>query len=298
VVQLLVVEDGAPYVWGSGTIISPDGLVLTNAHVVAPDGPAAERIEVALTDAADRPPETTYVAEIVSADVALDLAIVRISETLGGDAVDEPLPYVEVGDSDALEIGDELRILGYPGIGGETITLTSGRVSGFVDEAGLGHRAWVKTDATIAGGNSGGLAADDDGRIVAVPTVAGAGTEGEIADCRPIRDTNHDGVGGNRDPGARTRLAAAQDELLGGVLVLDREHLDLAWEAAAAGDLLLGGALQEPSDQAYLLFEGDTPEAAEGFARRDPYVKNGLVKEWRVRPWMTVVGKEAASPVK
>jgi uncharacterized protein len=77
-----------------------------------------------------------------------------------------------------------------------------------------------------------------------------------------------------------------------------QEHLDLAWETVQAGDMVLGGALQDPADQAFLLFEGDSPDAAEHFARRDPYVKNGLVKNWSVRPWMTVVGKDASNPVK
>lgn len=76
------------------------------------------------------------------------------------------------------------------------------------------------------------------------------------------------------------------------------EHLALAWEAAESDGLLLGGALQDPSDQAILLFEGDSPEAAENFAKKDPYVKEGLVKKWEVRPWMTVVGDRAASPIK
>ncbi len=76
------------------------------------------------------------------------------------------------------------------------------------------------------------------------------------------------------------------------------EHLALAWEAAKSGSLVLGGALQEPADKAILLFEGDSPESAEKFAENDPYVKNGLVKSWEVRPWMTVVGDQASSPVK
>lgn len=76
------------------------------------------------------------------------------------------------------------------------------------------------------------------------------------------------------------------------------DHLKLAWHAHDNGDLVLGGALQEPADQAYLLFEGDSPKAAEEFAKSDPYVKNGLIKKWSVRPWMTVVGKLAASPVR
>ncbi len=76
------------------------------------------------------------------------------------------------------------------------------------------------------------------------------------------------------------------------------EHLQLAWHASKNGDLLLGGALQEPADKAYLLFSGESPKAAEEFVENDPYVKNGLVKKWEIRPWMTVVGEHAASPVR
>jgi uncharacterized protein YciI len=75
-------------------------------------------------------------------------------------------------------------------------------------------------------------------------------------------------------------------------------HLQLAWDAHARGELLLGGALAEPADGAILLFQGDTAEAAERFARADPYVANGLVQRWRVRQWTTVVGDAAANPVR
>ncbi|HZY05577.1 MAG TPA: YciI-like protein [Anaeromyxobacteraceae bacterium] len=76
------------------------------------------------------------------------------------------------------------------------------------------------------------------------------------------------------------------------------EHLKLAWEAVGRGELALGGAVGEPVDTALLLFQGDSPDAAERFARADPYVKNGLVARWRVRPWTTVVGPGAATPVR
>jgi uncharacterized protein YciI len=76
------------------------------------------------------------------------------------------------------------------------------------------------------------------------------------------------------------------------------EHLAMAWEAHARGELILGGALAEPVDGAVLLFEGDSVEVAERFAAADPYVRNGLVASWRVRPWSTVVGEGAASPVR
>jgi uncharacterized protein YciI len=70
-------------------------------------------------------------------------------------------------------------------------------------------------------------------------------------------------------------------------------HLEHAREAAARGDLVLAGALAEPVDGAVLLFCGDSPAAAENFAKSDPYVLNGLVKSWRVREWTTVVGRDA-----
>ena len=74
-------------------------------------------------------------------------------------------------------------------------------------------------------------------------------------------------------------------------------HLALAWAAAGRGELVLGGAL-EPVDTAMLLFRSDTPDAAEAFAQGDPYVLNGLVESWTVRRWTTVVGADAATPVR
>ena len=75
-------------------------------------------------------------------------------------------------------------------------------------------------------------------------------------------------------------------------------HLEHAWAAQARGELLLAGALADPADQAVLFFQGETSDVAERFANEDPYVKNGLVTSWRVRAWTTVVGDEAATPVR
>lgn len=76
------------------------------------------------------------------------------------------------------------------------------------------------------------------------------------------------------------------------------EHLALAWRAHERGEVVLGGALADPADTGVLLFRGDSPEAAERFAKADPYVRNGLVTRWRVRQWTTVVGQDAATPVR
>ena len=73
------------------------------------------------------------------------------------------------------------------------------------------------------------------------------------------------------------------------------EHLAYARAAHARGELILAGALADPVDGAVLLFRGDTPGAAEDFARGDPYVRNGVVTGWRVRAWSTVVGDGAAA---
>jgi uncharacterized protein YciI len=70
-------------------------------------------------------------------------------------------------------------------------------------------------------------------------------------------------------------------------------HLKLAREASARGELVLAGALADPPDGAILVFQGSSPNTAEAFARADPYVKNGLVKAWRVRKWATVIGESA-----
>ena len=75
-------------------------------------------------------------------------------------------------------------------------------------------------------------------------------------------------------------------------------HLEKAWGAHARGELVLAGALADPVDGAVLLFQGDSPQVAEVFARTDPYVTNGLVARWRVREWATVVGEAAANPIR
>lgn len=202
VVQVIAqFEDGGEVVdaWsGSGSIITPDGLILTNAHVVLPDQESpVDFLLVAMTENPDEAPIPIYYAEVMQADARLDLAVIRIITDLYGndvDAAELDLPYVALGDSDVLSLGDELTILGYPGIGGETITLTGGRVSGFTGEAAYGNRAFIKTNATIAGGNSGGPAVDENGELVGIPTQLGYGGEEGVVDCRILADTNGDGV--------------------------------------------------------------------------------------------------------
>lgn len=203
-VQILALETVGGHfevVWsGSGSIIRSDGLILTNGHVVDDRLAEYEFLGVAITGRTDQPPDLRYRAEIASADYALDLAVVRIISDLDGGPVELNLPAIAMGDSDRVEIGDHVRVLGYPGIGGETITYTEGAVSGFTSERAVEGRAWIKTDATIAGGNSGGMAVNAAGELIGIPTRASAGeTHGDIVDCRPVVDTNRDGLIDERD---------------------------------------------------------------------------------------------------
>ena len=202
-VQIFALVEGGgqlqPIWTGSGTILSPGGLILTNAHIVSDPDPAyqPDALGVAVTVRSDQLPDLRYLAEVRAIDYRLDLAVVQVVSDLDGRPIDPAqlnLNYVPLGDSDLLELGDLLQILGYPGIGGETITFTEGVVSGFTRERGVEGRAYVKTDATIAGGNSGGLAANQDGQIIGVPTQVGYGGTDRFADCRYLADTNGDGV--------------------------------------------------------------------------------------------------------
>jgi uncharacterized protein YciI len=76
---------------------------------------------------------------------------------------------------------------------------------------------------------------------------------------------------------------------------LREEHLALGRAAQQRGDLVMGGALANPVDGAVLLFRGASPEVAEKFAHADPYVRHGLVTNWRVREWTVVLGGESAN---
>lgn len=193
VVQILAVTpDGA--CTGSGTIIDASGVILTNSHVTARTSQCPwEELLIATVDTPDLPPQVLFTGAVVADDPALDLSIVRLTGRIDGEPIVPNFPAIEIGDSSDLALGDQLKVLGFPGIGGDTITFTEGSISGFVEQPGLGVRSWIKTDTTIAGGNSGGLAADARGRIVGIPTRAGT-DDLDITDCRRVEDTNGDGT--------------------------------------------------------------------------------------------------------
>jgi serine protease Do len=147
---------------GSGFIVSGDGLVVTNNHVIA----GAERIEVVLND------ERRLEAELVGTDPATDIALLRVDG--GGE-----LPSVEWGSSEDLQIGDWVVAIGNPfGLGG---TVTAGIVSARSRDIQSGpYDDFIQTDAAINRGNSGGPLFDVSGDVVGVNTAIFSPTGGNV----------------------------------------------------------------------------------------------------------------------
>ena len=183
---------------GSGTVVSADGLVLTNYHVVDSRRVAeglgltvvADKYAVAFTEG-DGPPHVRYWADLAAAWPEVDLAVLRVSAEWATiapiDAAALDLPHVPLGDSDAVERGDAVHVFGYPALAGNTLQYTRGAISGFEVDPGTGARVWLRTDAPVSSGNSGGTAVDEAGGLIGVPTRAGS------LRCEP-RDTDGDGA--------------------------------------------------------------------------------------------------------
>ncbi len=189
---------------GSGTLVSADGLILTNAHnAVESDVCQADRVVVSLTLRLDEPPVPTYLADVLDFSAGLDLAVLKITRYLDGRIVEAgtlQLPFVEIGDSNRVNIDDTILIAGYPDIGNSAVdTIPDATMSGFTAEARVGSRAWLRTNAPIPGGMSGGGAYDSEGRLIGIPTIAPARVSGEIVDCRRVGDSTGDGLVNEED---------------------------------------------------------------------------------------------------
>jgi len=142
---------------GSGVIVSPDGTVVTNTHVIR--GRGETEIRVALAD------KREFDARVVMQDDKTDIAILKIE---GGDG---RFPVIEFEDSDTLEVGDLVLAIGNPFGVGQTVT--SGIVSALArSEIGRSDsQVFIQTDAAINPGNSGGALIDMSGRLVGINTM-------------------------------------------------------------------------------------------------------------------------------
>lgn len=178
------------FVTGSGSIVDARGLILTNLHVVRdPDTKGAynsqDFIGAAINSSPERTPDRLFRAQLVQSDQTLDLAVLRLIGTDEGKPLpaDLNLSVMPLGNSDTVLIGDRVQAIGFPAIGGSTVTLVSGSISGF-----LRNRFWIKTDATISQGNSGGMAINAAGELIGIPTEVVRDPElaGQLGLLRPI----------------------------------------------------------------------------------------------------------------
>lgn len=161
---------------GSGFIISPDGYVMTSNHVVA-DTSAEYTVIV--------DPEHKYPAKVLSRNQINDTAILKIDSSTGSGQAVKNFPYIELADSDKIELGEEVVAIGNP-LGEFSDTISAGIVSGlsrYISAyGGMDHqmqnlRGLIQTDAAINPGNSGGPLVNMEGKVIGINTAAIMGAQ-------------------------------------------------------------------------------------------------------------------------
>jgi len=185
----IVDDDWDPVVSGSG-VVFVDNLALTNAHVVLKDD--GSEYDLCLGGVAEDSHsipelEAILVPMIYRIDDQFDYAFI---EAVDIDGEDYNFPSeIELANADALILGEDITVLGYPGIGGDTITSTNGTIAGFDDST------WIKSDAIIEEGNSGGAAFDVLGNFIGLPTYAKIGSINSISYIQNINAIIEDAFG-------------------------------------------------------------------------------------------------------
>jgi Do/DeqQ family serine protease len=139
---------------GSGVIVSPDGVIVTNTHVIK--GRGKTEIRVALSD------QREFDAKVIAKDKKTDIAVLKIQ----GNGVD--FPFMRFANSDSLQVGDLVLAIGNPFGVGQTVT--SGIVSALARSQIASNAVFIQTDAAINPGNSGGALVDVKGRLVGINT--------------------------------------------------------------------------------------------------------------------------------
>lgn len=184
----LIEEKIIPAPAGSGTIISPDGLILTNSHVYRMENsfkydsdkkmlfrlaPVNLNMQVYRLQDNDplKPPVFQYIAAPISLDTRHDAALLKIIADKNGVKITKnDFAYVNMGNPFSMKLNETMMILGYPSKGGDTITITPGNFLGYYrNEQFPGLDGFIKTNAAMAPGNSGG-AALNKGRLIGIPT--------------------------------------------------------------------------------------------------------------------------------
>jgi hypothetical protein len=189
---------------GSGTLVSRSGLILTNAHHTVPNiNCPGQAIIIAIAPSPGEAPIPRFRAEVAQANVGLDLALLRITADLDGRLFETgslALPFVALGDSTDVRLGETLTAVGFPGIQGEATVFSRGTVSGFVTEPSAPDRAWIKMSGTsIFGTMTGGGVYNRSGELVGIPTTVPVVTVVENVSCLALQDTNQDDLVNSSD---------------------------------------------------------------------------------------------------
>ncbi len=152
----------------SATIISPGGLLLTNNHVVTDENDEPyETFAICVVVDEKEKPECLYTASLIAKDKSLDIALLQINPTDIYSNDSPQFPYLDYELKTLPPVEESITLTGFPGVGGETMTITEGQVSGYDEKEGFKQ---IKTDAVISPGNSGGTAKDSTGRFIGVPS--------------------------------------------------------------------------------------------------------------------------------
>lgn len=165
---------------GSATLITRHGHILTNHHVIQSyydeDG-IADAFQVCFTETeAPESPACTGTASLIDYNESMDLALLKInSKDILNKSIDFS-GYLEYDNNANPGIGDDITTIGYPVVGGVSITYSTGKISGFSLENNINY---IKTDAHISSGNSGGTVTDEDGNFIGVPTFTRGGYSGD-----------------------------------------------------------------------------------------------------------------------
>lgn len=163
--------DGEPLGTGSGTIVSADGLIFTNRHVVE----GASDFAIFILDDLNEQPVLQYFASVTTLFQEIDFAILQIDRNAEGNVVLRTtinLPFLDPANVVDVQRGDDIFVFGYPGVSDGFLTTTSGGVTTIQNGDVCDERlpVWIQTDAAISSGNSGGLAVDGEGGLIGIPT--------------------------------------------------------------------------------------------------------------------------------
>lgn len=181
-VQIVCTDGNDNWFSGSGTIIDPKGIILTNRHVV--DGAYKNICFIGFLRSINQEPdfgstENPNLAEVkyITTTKDMDAAVLYLENN-----ENKTYPYINIWNSNSgnLVFGDKIEVIGYPGIGGSTVTYTSGDFSGF-GSASDGTQNYVKTTAVLEHGNSGGSAYNQRGEFVGIPTMVVTGSLNSIS---------------------------------------------------------------------------------------------------------------------